>query len=125
MTQHAKWTRILLSMAVKKSDPQDLLQCMTSVIEQEAYKKVTYPHEELYYLIVVAWNEGITCYLKSEVQQGQNWCRMAFDLLKYLKDDVTKAQLEAQMNEAHKFFTHTSIASEGKEEQEDTENGWL
>lgn len=56
----AKWTRLLISAAMvkKKAEAFDYLQKTLDFISSSPTKD--YPRNELYYLIVVAWNEGIT-----------------------------------------------------------------
>ncbi|KAK4516313.1 uncharacterized protein ATC70_011283 [Mucor velutinosus] len=96
INDYAKWTRILVSVALKRKVSIDLYQCMSQIINQKVYQRATYPQNELYYLIVVAWNEGITCYLKSE-PQGQYWCTIAFELLRHYTDGHKKDTLEQQV----------------------------
>ncbi|CAO3628445.1 unnamed protein product [Mucor fragilis] len=103
INDYAKWTRIMVSVALKRKAPADLYQCMIQITDQKGYQRANYPQNELYYLVVVAWNEGITCYLKSE-PQGQYWCSIAFELLRYYTDEDKKATLEQQMNGVYRMF---------------------
>ncbi|KAI8645799.1 hypothetical protein BD408DRAFT_411099 [Parasitella parasitica] len=110
INEYAKWTRILVFVALKRKISADLYQCMKTIVEQKVYQNVNYPQSELYYLIVVAWNEGITCYLKSE-PQGPYWCGIAFELLNYYADSEKKKNLEQQMHHAYEMFQDGSQAS--------------
>ncbi|KAI9487518.1 MAG: hypothetical protein EXX96DRAFT_615288 [Benjaminiella poitrasii] len=100
---YAKWTCLYISTAVKRNDINGLYEGLKSVIDQQMYKKVRYPQRELYYLIVIAWNEGMTCYLKSD-PLGEYWCKIAFELLRYLTDEGKKEQLSTQMEDACRLF---------------------
>ncbi|KAF1797660.1 hypothetical protein FB192DRAFT_1178194 [Mucor lusitanicus] len=104
INDYAKWTRILVSVTLKaRISSVDLYQCMTEIVDQKVYQQANYPQNELYYLIVVAWNEGITCYFKSE-PQAHYWCTIAFDLLRYYRDTDKKATLGQQMKDAYRMF---------------------
>ncbi|KAI8097802.1 uncharacterized protein B0P05DRAFT_92144 [Gilbertella persicaria] len=101
---YAKWTRILVSVALKRNNSQDLFDCFVTILQHQLYKKAEYPQHQLYYLIVIAWNEGITCCFRSN-PQGKNWCRIAFEILAYFnQDEEKKHALEEQMSDAYRLF---------------------
>ncbi|CEG78852.1 hypothetical protein RMATCC62417_13392 [Rhizopus microsporus] len=58
---YARWTRMIISTALAY-DQSEAFDCLEWMMNQELYQKHNYPQNELYYLIVVTWNEGITCY---------------------------------------------------------------
>ncbi|KAI7900431.1 uncharacterized protein BX663DRAFT_517550 [Cokeromyces recurvatus] len=100
---YAKWTCLFISVTVKRNELNDLYESLKTVIDHQMYKKAGFPQHELYYLIAIAWNEGMTCYLKSD-PLGKCWCQIAFELLNNLKDKDKREQLSIQMKDACQLF---------------------
>ncbi|OBZ85165.1 hypothetical protein A0J61_06784 [Choanephora cucurbitarum] len=107
LVDYAKWSCILVSIAIKKDTDKDLYDCFEAILEHKLYIKKGFPQKELYYLIVIAWNKGITSCFQSN-QSGRNWCDIAFRLLQYLNEDEGKKQaLQEQMYAAYSIFDDT------------------
>ncbi|KAI9278004.1 hypothetical protein BY458DRAFT_554021 [Sporodiniella umbellata] len=64
-----------------------------------------YPQNELYYIMVIAWNEGITYYSNHQKPKGDSWCDVSFELLKHYKVPEKKSELEKKMKDAYRVFT--------------------
>ncbi|KAI8368802.1 hypothetical protein EDC96DRAFT_504416 [Choanephora cucurbitarum] len=107
LVDYAKWSCILVSIAIKKDTDKDLHECFEAILEHKLYIKKGFPQKELYYLIVIAWNKGITSCFQSN-QSGRDWCDIAFRLLQYLNEDEGKKQaLQEQMYAAYSIFDDT------------------
>ncbi|RCH98480.1 hypothetical protein CU097_014668 [Rhizopus azygosporus] len=100
---YAKWTRMVISTALAY-DQSEAFDCLEWMINQRLYQKHNYPQNELYYLIVVTWNEGITCYFGNQKLKGEAWCKYSFSLLNYYRQE-NKAQLKEQMDKAYRMFS--------------------
>ncbi|ORE15411.1 hypothetical protein BCV71DRAFT_228703 [Rhizopus microsporus] len=85
-------------------DQSEAFDCLEWMINQRLYQKHNYPQNELYYLIVVTWNEGITCYFGNQKLKGEAWCKYSFSLLNYYRQE-NKAQLKEQMDKAYRMFS--------------------
>ncbi|KAG0169832.1 hypothetical protein DFQ30_003199 [Apophysomyces sp. BC1015] len=59
--RYAKWTRMFVSIAIY-NDKTEAFSCLESVLRFMQRPGKNFPQNELYYLIVVAWNEGVTCF---------------------------------------------------------------
>ncbi|PHZ15442.1 uncharacterized protein RHIMIDRAFT_272589 [Rhizopus microsporus ATCC 52813] len=100
---YARWTRMIISTALAY-DQSEAFDCLEWMMNQGLYQKHNYPQNELYYLIVVTWNEGITCYFGSHKLKGEAWCRCSFNLLNCYRQE-NKAHLKEQMDKAYRMFS--------------------
>ncbi|CEG70756.1 hypothetical protein RMATCC62417_06595 [Rhizopus microsporus] len=100
---YARWTRIIISTALAY-DQSEAFDCLEWMMNQRLYQKHNYPQNELYYLIVVTWNEGITCYFGNYKLKGEAWCKCSFNLLNYYRQE-NKARLKEQMDKAYRMFS--------------------
>ncbi|KAI9322654.1 hypothetical protein BX666DRAFT_644630 [Dichotomocladium elegans] len=92
-----RWIRMTVSTALIVSKGAGF-ECLKSVMEYLKHEKTNaYPESELYYIVVVAWNEGITSLLCPE---GRAWCVLAFDLLALLRDSARRTALQTKMTNA-------------------------
>ncbi|KAI9249247.1 hypothetical protein BDA99DRAFT_542335 [Phascolomyces articulosus] len=66
---------------------------------------VGYPESELYYLVVVTWNEGITWFHANDNNRASAWCKLAFDLLSYFNDTNQRDTLKHKLTQAYNKMT--------------------
>ncbi|KAG2205979.1 hypothetical protein INT47_005297 [Mucor saturninus] len=90
---YAKWSRILVSVAVARNVKKDLYDCVTDIISQQLYRKDLFPQTDLYYLIVITWNEGIGCGFNTE-KDGLDWCNLSISLLTGYKNLEKRDELD-------------------------------
>ncbi|SAL97319.1 hypothetical protein [Absidia glauca] len=78
----AQWNRMYLSTMQGTDEAFDAIhQLCTFFAQGDGTPK--YPQNEIHYLVVITWNEGITQNHHAS-KQGQKWCRLSYDLLSYL-----------------------------------------
>ncbi|GAA5817516.1 hypothetical protein MFLAVUS_011064 [Mucor flavus] len=90
--EYAKWTRIFVSTTISRKIRKDVYECISTVIEQQIYKDTNYPQNEIYYLIVVTWNEGVTS--NFDTSEGYDWYRLSFTFLSVYQETAKKNELE-------------------------------
>ncbi|KAI8983659.1 hypothetical protein BDB01DRAFT_133695 [Pilobolus umbonatus] len=79
---YSKWTRMLVSTSTLISS-NHTYDCLQLIMDQQIYKESEYPQKEIYYLIVITWNEGMKCHIKST---HNKWFMLTFKLLQYYHD---------------------------------------
>ncbi|OAD77456.1 hypothetical protein PHYBLDRAFT_141345 [Phycomyces blakesleeanus NRRL 1555(-)] len=91
----AKWTRLYLAISIEhdKKRTLELLQKTLLYMGCE-----TYPQDELYYIVVVTWNEGVALSYSHDSDKARQWCQLTFSLLKYMKN---KEKLKDEMTQAY------------------------
>lgn len=101
---YAKWMRVIISTAVAFSKTETL-SCLEEFLNQKLYQRQEYPQKELYYLIVITWNEGIISCSGNNQSKGESWCNISFELLKYYREYKKRFELEKQMQDTYRMFT--------------------
>ncbi|KAI7855516.1 hypothetical protein BDC45DRAFT_82956 [Circinella umbellata] len=100
--RYSKWIRLLVStaLAVSKETGFQCLEETYNYLKQHGVS-MNYPESELYYLVVVAWNEGITWFHANDNNHGSAWCKLAFDLLSLYNDTNQKESLKQKLTQAY------------------------
>ncbi|KAG2231710.1 hypothetical protein INT48_000450 [Thamnidium elegans] len=100
--EYSKWTRIFVSTTISRKIRKDVYECINTVIDQQIYKDTNYPQNEIYYLIVVTWNEGVTS--NFDTSEGYDWYRLSFTFLSVYQVTAKKNELENNMRIAYNII---------------------
>ncbi|KAI9496828.1 hypothetical protein BDB00DRAFT_869058 [Zychaea mexicana] len=112
----SKWTRLMVSTAMvvgKETGFQCLEETCRRLKHQQQQQRgnsMSYPESELYYLVVVCWNEGITWFNANDSHRGRAWCKLAFDLLPFFSSASQRDMLKSKLAQAYAKLTGAARA---------------
>ncbi|KAI9358797.1 hypothetical protein BD770DRAFT_410109 [Pilaira anomala] len=102
---YAKWTRIFVSTVISRGVKHDIHECISTVVAQRVYENIKYPQNELYYLIVVTWNQGVAIAFELfSTREGYDWYRLAFTFLSFYRNVAKRKELENNMRIVYGTF---------------------
>ncbi|ORY99339.1 hypothetical protein BCR43DRAFT_226573 [Syncephalastrum racemosum] len=87
MNRYARWARLCTSVTLKV-DKSRTYDCLSNIVESLCRDNGAlarrYPQKELYYLLVVAWNDGVSRLQSGDFVGGCLWCQLSFSLLPFI-----------------------------------------
>ncbi|RUS32131.1 hypothetical protein BC938DRAFT_476222 [Jimgerdemannia flammicorona] len=104
--RYARWMRILVTAALVRNKPAALPYFAQVIAYLKDMAKDQYPQDEIRYLMVVAWNEGIDYFQGSDLASARVWCEVALSFLQHIHGNKA---LECEMRETFRKICATKI----------------
>ncbi|ORZ21274.1 hypothetical protein BCR42DRAFT_448138 [Absidia repens] len=99
----AKWNRMYVSLAMIHQNKEEVFNYITQLLASLSNADgIPYPQREIHYLVIITWNEGMIRCHNSDANQGEQWCRLAHDLLSHL--DASHNAIKDQINRAFRHL---------------------
>ncbi|CAO3621588.1 unnamed protein product [Cunninghamella blakesleeana] len=83
----ATWNRIYISTSMSSQQKEYIYDYIEHLLN--SISKHPYPQKEIHYLVVIAWNEGLTRFHAYDQEQAKQWCLLAKRLVNYLDQSYT------------------------------------
>ncbi|KAI7878151.1 hypothetical protein K492DRAFT_197092 [Lichtheimia hyalospora FSU 10163] len=101
IVRYGKWTRIKITTSLVMGKTKGLEVSRQVVSDLKQRWQADYPEDELHFLIVTAWNEGISSFMDDDKVSANAWCTLSFDLLPLLKSEQKRDLLQDKLLEAY------------------------